>query len=99
MLSRMTHLVNQTDVVWKQRMLLLSPVHLVAHMPIVRAVHVVAAVLPNLAVVSAEPAVALVYATKGILAAAPKEAHAPRIRENRLTPNFYILGWVNQSKM
>ena len=68
-------------------------------MPIVRAVHVVAVVLLKLARVFVGPVVALLYATKGILAAAHKEGHAPKIRENRLTPNFYSLGWGNQPKM
>ena len=88
--------VKQEYVAQKRRICLL-PLHLVAaDIPIAPAVHAAAVVHPNLAVVPAEPAVALAYAPKALLPAAPKMAHAPKIRENRLTPNFYIFTGLTQ---
>lgn len=87
--------MKQEYVAQKRRILLLS-LHLVAaDIPIAPAVHAAAAVHPNLAVLPAGPAVALVYAPKALFNAAPTMAHAPKIRENRLTPNFYIFSYCS----
>lgn len=86
---------KQENVAQKRQILLL-PLHLVAaDIPIVPVVHAAAAVHPNLAVLPVGPAVALVYAPKELLPAAPTMVHAPKIRENRLTPNFYIFSYCS----
>ena len=80
--------VKQEDVARKRRRLLL-PLHLVvADIAIVPAVHVVVEVLPNLAAVFVGPAAVLVYAIREILVAVPKEAHALKTHENRLSSHI-----------